>query len=501
MQSAPLTPDTIARRTLRGAFYAGVAQYAALAIGIVKGAILARLVIPEIFGIVAYATTWVSFLTLFRMELSPVVVSDPSGNRARLVTQFILEIVTTASGFVLAGLLYLVAPSVCSPRCWHAIAAILAIRMVAAFTSTPLYILSRDIRQKTLTRLTLLGALGSLAVAPLAAYLGFPLLALLLDVAIPVVVSGVGAWLATGWRVTRDWDAGVARDTISFGFTLWTNGLLGKIIYEFDDWLVGRVKGNAALGFYSKAYALAKMPMDVFAGVVGQLAPALYAQSLNADPGLLAHAYTRTTWLLTRLVALSSIVMLAAAEEIIRILLGPTWLPIAPLLRLMFLFALGRPLMQNNAQLMVVMRREKLLRRFYLLEALILLLLGPPAVLRWGGAGASIVVSVMMAAGLLVSQWHVSRRLSVSVIPLYLLPTVLTVLLTPFLYGVGQAVGAGVIVSLLLKGLIGVTLFGGVVYLLEREAVGEVLARVRDLWRVGLAGDEESHEVHDETFS
>jgi O-antigen/teichoic acid export membrane protein len=488
-----LSRGEIARRALSGAIYTGVAQYVVFGIGVLKAAVLARLIAPEIFGVVALATTWVSYLTFFKMELRWVVINDPASNQTRLVTQFVLEILTTASGFILAALVYVLVPTVCSVMCWQAIFIILGIRLVAAVTSTPLYMLSRDIRQKDLTYLTLAGAIVALAASVVIAYLGFPLISLLVDAAIPVVVSGVGAWLIAGWRVTRDWDFAVARDVVSFGFTLWTNGLLGKIIFDFDDWLVGTLKGETALGFYSKAYSLAKMPMDIFAGMIGQLAPALYAQSLEAGQAVLTRAYALTSWLLFRLIVLSSVVMLAATEEIVRILLGPTWLPVVPLLRLMFLFALGRPLFQNDAQLMVSMRRERVLRRFYALQAAILLVLGPPAVLAWGGAGAAVVVSVLMVVGLVGTQWYISRHVEVNVLRIYLLPVIWFILFTPLLYSLNYVFTAGAVIILLIKGTLGVVLFAGVVYLLERKQVSEVIDLVVDnLLRSQQAPEEQS---------
>lgn len=482
MSESPPPPSTsgLARRVLRGALYAGIAQYATLAIGIVKGMILARLIDPAIFGVVALAATLVSFFSLFRMELSHVVVSDPHGSQPRLVTQFILEVLTALSAFVLAGAVYLAAPWSCSPGCWTAIGGVLLIRLIAALSSTPQYILTRDIRQDALTRFTLAGGLAALVVAPLVALLGYPIAALLLDLGIPVVVMGAGAWLSAGWRPSRSWDSAIARDTVSFGFTLWTNGLLGKLLFDFDDWLVGVLRGHAPLGFYARAYNLAKMPMDVFAGIIGQLAPSLYSQSAAVGQAVLDRAYFLTTWLLARVVALSSIVMLGAAEELVAILLGPNWGPVVPLLRLMFVFVLARPLWQNNFQLLVVLRRERIVRRIYVVQAVIMLLLCPYAVWRWGGSGASVVVSLMMVVGLALNQWYTSRRVAAPVFRLFTLPLVLAAALTPASYGLGLLVHWAAVPALLLKSLFALALFGGATWLLERDPIRDVLALVAD---------------------
>ncbi len=475
MADAPPASAGLARRVMRGAAYLGAAQYAVMAIGVLKTPVLGRLVDPAIFGIFFLGNTWVSFLSLFRMELREVVISDPAGSQARLNTQFTVEVATSLAGAVLALALFLVAPGIASLPVWQTIFTLMGVRVFSALTSTPLYILHRDIRQEAITRLTLIGAAAGAAAGIGVAFLGCPLLSLLLDAAIPVAVLGAGAWFAAGWRPTRTWDTAVARDSLSFGFTLWTNGLLGKVTFELDDWLVGNLRGNKALGFYGKAYSLAKMPMDIFAGVIGGIALSMYAQSFAAGREVLERAYRLTTWLLTRIVAWSSIVVLAAAEEIVLIMLGPKWGPVPLLVRLMSLYVLGRPLFQNNAQLLVAIRQEKQMRVSQFAQAAILIAIAPLAVYLRGAEGASVAVSVMMVAGFAISQWHTSQHVHAPLANLYLLPALLAAALTPLTFWLGQVAGGGVIVPLLVKGAAATAAFGGVTWLFERQTVREVV--------------------------
>ncbi|NDJ53014.1 MAG: oligosaccharide flippase family protein, partial [Chloroflexi bacterium] len=304
----------LARRAIQGAGFLAIAQYGTLAIGIVRGALLLRLVAPEFHGTVFAATALVSFFNLFRLELREIVVTTPAGDQARLTTQYLLEVGSSLLGFGVAGLTWMIAPQFSglldrSSLVWPAIWILLGVRLASALSSTPLYILHRDIRQGIITSLTLIAALLSLIVGVGLALAGYPLLAVLADVAILPLVLGLGAWLAAGWRPGMQIDQAAARDILGFSFALWTTGLLGKITFEFDDLLVGEVNGPAILGFYGRAYALAKLPMDVFTGMIGSLGLALYAQSLAGGMALLERSYALTTWLLTRLIAVSSIVM------------------------------------------------------------------------------------------------------------------------------------------------------------------------------------------------
>lgn len=462
------------QRVVHGAFYLGLGQYLVLGIGLLKTPILARLVSVETFGVVALAISWTSFMQVFRLDLREIVISHPEGDRARLNTQFIIEVLSSLPGLVIALLLLLFWPGLASTADWTAIFTLLTAHVVTALLSTPVYILHRDIRQKTLTKLTLLGAVIAFAVSVTLAWTGHPLPALLADATIPTIVLGIGAWVATGWLPSREWDRAAAQDVTGFAFTLWSNGLFGKIMFEFDDWLVGRISGRQALGYYSRAYTIAKMPMDVFGGIIGGIALSMYAQALKEGQRVLNQVYTAATWLLVRIIAWSSIVVLAAGEEFTAVLLGPQWVRVPLLLRLMFLYVLGRPLFQNNAQLLVAYRREKQVRRTSILQAVFLLIAGPPAVMFYGAPGASVVVSVMMLLGFAASHRYVTRVIDAPVFQLYGLPMLLVALLTPLVYIMGQLLDTNALIMLALKGVVTTIAVAGVILLFERSRLLEV---------------------------
>ncbi len=235
--------------------------------------------------------------------------------------------------------------------------------------------------------------------------------------------------------------------------------------------------------------------MDLFAGVIGGIALSMYARSRAAGRATLERAYTLTTWLLMRVVAWSSVIVLAAAEEVVAIILGPGWEATPPLVRLMFLYVLGRPLFQNNAQLLVATRHEKLVRRAQALQAVILVLLAPFAVARWGAAGASVAVSVMMVAGFALSQVYAARAARAPLLRLYALPFLLAAALTPAVYALGGllppvevaaladtrfAALPADLLSLAVKGLAATLLFSAVTWLAERDTARQVIALVRE---------------------
>ncbi|MBI3761486.1 MAG: oligosaccharide flippase family protein [Chloroflexi bacterium] len=483
-------PRSLPRLAVQSALYAGASQYLVFGVGIVKAIVLARLVPPEYFGLVALATVWTSYLTVFRFDLRTVVVSEKDPAPVTLSVQFILDNSLMAVGFVLAAAINYVLPRLGTPELWIAIYVLLASRLIDSLSSTPQYLLERQLRQDVIARLTGIATFLGFGLAIALAWRGQYLAALLADAVIPFLVLGIGSWFAAGWRPSRLWDTTVARDMIAYGYTLWTAGLLGKIIFELDDWLVGTItrtrpqehlsSGLRAEGFYSRAYNTAKMPMDVFAGMIGRIGLPLYAKGEALGREMLIATYRRTTWLLARLIFFSSTVAFIATEEVTRILLGSTWLPMVPLFRLMFLFVLGRPFFQNSSQLLLATRHEKEMRRTVAVQAVVMLLAGPPAVLYFGAAGASVVVSVMMIVGSVASEQYVIRFLGVPVWHTYILPGLLSLALVLIFWALGPALNYHPIVTLGIKGAACVAAFVAVTLLAERREAEAAFATIRE---------------------
>ncbi len=499
LRSARPEEYDLPKLAVRSALWAGGSHYWLFGLGLVKTVVLARLVPPEYFGMVALGQAWVTYFSVFRIDFRAVIVTWEDDSPRTLSVQFWLENLLSWSGLLLAAGLYWISPQALFlvgevpgrwiSAVWVAVFALLLVVGFESLTSTPRYLLERKLRQDILGRLTILHAVLGLIVSVALAWRGHYLAAILVDVAMPVVVIGIGVTLVTGWRPSLVWDTKLARGLLEFGLTMWTAGLLGKIVFQLDDWLVGTIghkrpkvwlsSGLLPVSFYSRAYTAGKMPMDVFAGMIGQIALPLYARSADQGRETLQRAYRHLSWLLAHMIFLSGVFALTATEEVVTIVLGELWLPTVPLFRLMAGFILLRPLYQNACQLLIALRKEKRMRRTVAQQAVFLLLVCPPAVWIWGAAGAGVTVSVMTIIGLFFADRYVREELGLSAVDAYLMPILTGLgvygmlrLLTPWLplslWGSAAA-----------KGGLCLAMFALVIFLFERNQAQTVWATVR----------------------
>ncbi len=477
MSQSNTSRPSLAQLATRSVIWTGFSQYFFFAFGLVKTIFLYRLIGAEYAGLIAGAAVWASYFSFCRFELR-VPVFNSNEEELVLNTQFWLENFTAVIGLVLAVVSIWLIPNLASSATWALIFILLGLNLFETLTSTARYIVEKRLRQDVIGRLTLFTSVIGFLIPVGLAISGAPLAALTMEIVLPSLVVGAGAVLFTRWIPTLSFDRAELWRQFKVGWTLWTSSLLGKITFQFDDWLVFNINrphpiawlesGVRAEGFYSRAYNAGKMPMDVVAGMIGSVALSLYAESAARGRETLIAAYKQLTWLLTWIICISSAIAFVTADEVILILFGEAWLPMSPLFRLMFLFIVGRPLFQNNAQLLLTLRAENDFRWAMLAQAIFILIACPPAVYLWGAAGASVVVSIMSLIGVIATEWYVAKHLQASLWQLYLVPILTSLVLSITLLWVMPLITSNIWLAASFKGIVCAIVFGTVLLIFER---------------------------------
>jgi teichuronic acid exporter len=479
---------SLARIATRSALWTGFSQYLLFGIGIVKTFLLFRLIDPEYFGLLAVAGVWSSYFAVARLELRIAVYSSKEEAHV-LGIGFLLENASMLTGFVLAALAAWLWPNLLPAAAWPLIFILLGSALFETLSATPMYLAEKRLRQDVLSRYTVFASLIGFVIPVLLALGGASLAALVVDLLIPLVVVRGGAWLFTRWQPRLVWDAEEFWKQWRLGWTLWTTGLFGKITFQFDDFLVGTLNlpripvwkgaGLEPEGLYSKAYNTGKMPMDVAAGMIGSIALSLYAESASRGREVLVAVYRQLTWLLTWIIFFSSAVGFVIAGDIIYIL-GDQWVPMVPLFQLMILFVVGRPLFQNNSQLLLAMRAESDFQRVMLAQAIFLLIICPLAVYLAGAAGASIAVSGMSIIGFYMSERYVANHLEYSAWKIYIVPGIAAVIAIALSFVLTPYFPPNNWLAAVIKGVISLVVFGAALLLFERTTALEAIRTLRN---------------------
>lgn len=166
-------------------------------------------------------------------------------------------------------------------------------------------------------------ALGSLVAIGAAVYGAGPW-ALVLGYVVEEGVSAALYMIASRPHASLRIDGQSLRELMSFGVGQTITQMTGMGATYGDNWVVGHELGATALGFYTRAYDLIKLPSFIFEAIVGKVLFSAFSR-IQDDRERLAAAFRRIAFANALVLFPASALVIVLAHEVIRILIGAGW--------------------------------------------------------------------------------------------------------------------------------------------------------------------------------
>lgn len=357
--------DSIGDKAASGGMISIFGQLVRMVLLFAASAILARLLTPEEFGLVAMATTVTAFIGVF----TDLGLSAATVQRAEIDSDIVsgLFLVNIAVGLLVMLVAFAIAPlaawALGEPRIVPVIAALgLAIPITAAGAQHNA-LLQRRMRWISLQATTVGSqALGALVAVLVAAYMHVGYWALVVQVLVAALSGLVINWSLCSWRpafVTR-WAP--VRESLTFGFHLTGFNLLNYFHRQFDNLLVGWRWGATQLGHYSRAYGLFMLPLNALGFPLGAaVVPAM--SRLQTDPDRWRRLYLTAIASLTLLTSPLAGCFVLLAEPLTLAVYGPQWREAIPMFRVLALSIVVQPVYSSGGWIFVSLGRTGPLAR------------------------------------------------------------------------------------------------------------------------------------------
>jgi O-antigen/teichoic acid export membrane protein len=324
------------QRALRGGFakLCGQAGSFVFRLAFVVG--LARLLDPRDFGLVAMVTAVTGVYGMFTAAgLSSATVQKGDVTVDQISTLFWINILI---GAFLALLCLVTAPALVAfygePRLFWVTVVMASGFLVNAAGVQHQALLQRELRYVAVTVIEALSQVASISIGIGLALAGLGYWALVGAALSASAVSTAGAWVAVRW--IPGWprrNAGI-RGMLHFGGTVTLNSLISYASYNLEKVLLGRIWGADALGLYGRAFLLISVPTEYLNAAVGGVAFSALSR-LQDDPGRLRRCFLKGYTLTVSMTLPMTIFCGLFAEEIISLLLGPSWTQAAAVFRLL----------------------------------------------------------------------------------------------------------------------------------------------------------------------
>ncbi len=298
--------------------------------------IMARLLSPPEFGLVAMVTVVTGFYGLFTSAgLSSATVQRVTVTDEQISTLFWINMLVGAG---LCAMCLATAPALVAfyhePRLTWVTAAMAAGFVVNAAGVQHIAMLQRDIRYVALTVIEVSAQSASIAVGILLALAGFGYWALVASTLTGPAVMTVLAWLSTRWIPGRPRRDAELLSMLRFGGAVTLQSVLSHVAQNIDKVLLGRFRGPDALGTYGRAYQLVSMPLTNLSSAIGWVAFSALSR-LQDDPRRFRSYFLKGYSIVVSLVVPVVVFATVFAYDTVRVVLGPQWTDVSPLFRLL----------------------------------------------------------------------------------------------------------------------------------------------------------------------
>lgn len=323
---------SIRKQLITGVFYSAIAKYTGIFISLIVTAILARLLSPDEFGIVAVATVIITFFGIFTdLGISPAIIQNKELTEKDLSNIFSF----TIFGGILLSVLFFISSWIIGNYYKNetliTICQLLSINLLfSALNIVPNALLYKDKLFRYIAIRSLIVQLIGGFLSVIAALADAGLYALIIN----PIFSSIFIFIISYRKKPQQISLTLGLDSIKKILTFSSYQFLFNVINYFsrnlDKLLIGRYMSMGALGYYEKSYRLMMLPLQNITHVISPVMHPVFSE-MQDDISKLAMSYERVIRILAYIGFPLSIFLYFTSTEITLMLFGNQWIKsIAP---------------------------------------------------------------------------------------------------------------------------------------------------------------------------
>lgn len=385
--------------SIRGGFSTIGGQIFSFLLSISSTIVLARLLMPNDYGLVAMVTAVTGFVAIFNdLGLSAAVIQKNSINQQQVSAVFWINIGISVG---IALFVALLAPVIVNfyhePRLLNITLVFSVSILISGLSLQHNALLKRQMKFKQLSLIQIGSTGASLIISVIMAWAGMGYWAIIATTALNAIFSSIAFWIACDWRpnwIKKEAEVG---SFLKFGAGMTGFDLVNYFSRNMDNVLIGKYVGSAALGFYSKAYQLLMLPITQLRNPLNAVAlPAL--SSLNNSPDQYRSFFKRYLFTLAFFCMPLVIYCGVFSEELILIILGKQWAAAAIIFKILAIASFIQPVASTQGLVLITTGRSK---RYFLIGLVnsIIVVIGFYIGVQWGMEGVAISYAVVMYVG------------------------------------------------------------------------------------------------------
>ena len=351
--------NDLKRKTLAGLFWTFAERIGAQLISFVVSIVLARLLLPEEYGVIAIVLVFINLCDVFvNSGFGKALIQKKDADDVDFSSVFYFSLTMSV---VLYAVHFFAAPYIAVFYEMEILAPVLRVMglrvILASYSSVLQAKVSKGMEFKKFFYSSLGGTLLSAVVGVAMAYMGFGVWALVAQDSVDAVVDTIILALTVKWRPGLVFSFQRMKVLFHYGWKVLVGGLIDTLYEDFRSLYVGKLYSADDLAYYTRGKQFPNIIVtNVNTSISSVLFPAISsAQGNIAD----VKAMTRRAMKTSAYVMTPMLCGLAAvAEPLVLLLLTEKWLPCVPFLQILCINSILMPLQTANIQAIYAMGRS-----------------------------------------------------------------------------------------------------------------------------------------------
>lgn len=365
--------ESLKSKTVKGVAWNSLDQIGNLGLSFVIGVILARILSPSDFGLIAIILVFNAIAMVFLDSgFGNALIRKPDLTENDNSTAFRFNVV---AGVVLCALMWVASPFVAKFYQKPILSSLLQVEsfllIINAFKIVQNTQLVRALNFKARTLINVSSHIAAGVIAIAAAYKGFGVWSLVVQHLAAALISLMLLWIVSPWRPRGQWDKKSFRYLWGYGSKLLVSGLIDTIYKNIYPIIIGKLFSPADLGQYTRAKQYAQLPSVGLTNVLQQVTFPVLCK-IQHDNERLGDSYRRVLRVAAFIVFPIMIGIAALAHPLVVALVTDKWVQCVPYLQIICIASMWYPIHAINLNLLQVKGRSDLFLRLEVIKKAII---------------------------------------------------------------------------------------------------------------------------------
>lgn len=337
--------NSLRRRTFNGVIWNYINQFGGQVLGIIPAMILARLLTPTEYGVIAMAGVFSGLISIFaNAGFGMAVIQRKDLTHLDICSVFYTNIALSTVVYIV---IYTIAPFCAVFFNMPEVEDIMRVSSLGIIITSigaihgHLFRRELDFRKPTIRNLVV--QVVAAVAAVILALLGFGYWALVVQGLVQAALGTIANWLLSKWRPTFSFSLQSVRSLFNYGGVMMLKSIFEYCFSKSYDMTIGKVYSAAQLSYFNRAYSTAGIFINSFLGVLNTVAFSAFSR-MQADKDRLCTNVRRFMAIEAMIIFFIMAMIAALAEPFFHFMYSSKWDEVIPLFRLVCLWGMLQPL-------------------------------------------------------------------------------------------------------------------------------------------------------------